>query len=207
MPMLMPRLMPTRAARGFTLLELLVAVSIFAVLAVLSYGSVRHMLSLDDGLQRATHRYEALRFAVVMMEQDLGAIAPRSVRDALGEAEPALRAGLKGELLTFTRRVPDSGHLDGSSALRRVRYRVADGSLYRDVWEVLDRTPDTSFRSQRLLRDVKSLKLRFFEGGSWVEFWPRDDNELSQNELPRGVEFTLEFNNALTLKRVIARPG
>lgn len=196
-----------RAARGFTLLELLVAISIFAVLAVLSYGSVRHMLTFDDGLQRATRRYEALRFAVVMMEQDLGAVAPRSVRDALGESEPALRAGLKGELLTFTRRVPEVGHFDGGPALRRVRYRVEGGSLYRDVWQVLDRTPDTSFHTQRLLRDVKSLKLRFFEAGAWLEFWPRDENALSQNELPLGVEFTIEFNNALTLKRVIARPG
>lgn len=196
-----------RAVRGFTLLELLVAISIFAVLAVLSYGSVQHMLTFDDGLQRATRRYEALRFAVVMMEQDLGAVAPRSVRDALGEPEPALRAGLKGELLTFTRRVPDVGIFDGGPALRRVRYRVEDGSLYRDVWEVLDRTPDTSFRTQRLLRDVKSLKLRFFEAGAWVEFWPRDENAISQSELPRGVEFTVEFNNALSLKRVIARPG
>ncbi len=196
-----------RAVRGFTLLELLVAIAIFAVLAVLSYGSVRHMLTFDDGLQRATRRYEALRFAVVMMEQDLSAVAPRSIRDALGEAEPALRAGLKGELLTFTRSVPDIGHFDGGPALRRVRYRVQDGSLYRDVWDVLDRTPDTGFHSQRLLRDVKSLKLRFFEGGSWVEFWPRDENALSQNALPKGVEFKLEFSNALTLRRVIARPG
>ena len=199
--------MSMRAARGFTLLELLVAISIFAVLAVLSYGSVRHMLTFDDGLQRATRRYEALRFAVVMMEQDLGAIAPRSVRDALGASEPALRAGLKGELLTFTRRVPDVALFGGGPALRRVRYRVQNGDLYRDVWDVLDRTPDTGFHSQRLLRDVKSLKLRFFEGGSWVEFWPRDENAVSQDQLPQGVEFKLEFSNALVLRRVVARPG
>lgn len=199
--------MAMRAARGFTLLELLVAISIFAVLAVLSYGSVRHMLSFDQGLRQATKRYEALRFAVVIIEQDLSAVAPRSVRDALGEPEPALRAGLKGELLTFTRRMPDIGHFDGGPALRRVRYRVQDGALYRDVWDVLDRTPDTTFRSQRLLRDVKALKLRFFESGAWVEFWPRDENSVSQDQLPRGIEFTLEFTNKLNLRRVVARPG
>lgn len=199
--------MHRRPSHGFTLLELLVAVSIFAVLATLSYGSVRHMLSFDDGLQRATRRYEALRFAVTLMEQDLSALAPRSVRDALGESEPALRAGLKGELLTFTRRMPDLGPFDGGPALRRVRYRVQDGDLYRDVWDVLDRTPDTAFHTQRLLRDVRALKLRFFESGSWVEFWPRDENAVSQAQLPRGVEFTLEFTNALRLRRVVARPG
>lgn len=193
--------------RGFTLLELLVAIAIFAVLATLSYGSVRHMLSFDDGLKRATRRYEHLRYAVVMLEQDLTALAPRGVRDALGAAEPALRAGLKGELLTFTRRVSDAGHFDGGPALRRVRYRVQDGSLYRDVWEVLDRTPETRFHSQRLLRDVQALKLRFFDSGAWVEFWPRDDNGVSDQQLPRGVEFKLEFKDKQSLRRVLARPG
>lgn len=196
-----------RGAGGFTLLELLVAITIFAVLAVLSFGSVRNMLSFDDGLKTATRRYEALRYAVVIMEQDLGAVAPRSVRDALGESEPALRAGLKGELLTFTRRVPDISHFEGGPALRRIRYRVQDGSLYRDVWDGLDRTPDTGLRTQRLLRDVKALKLRFFDGGGWLEFWPRDENAISQEQLPQGVEFSIEFNNALSLRRVVARPG
>lgn len=197
----------TRHIRGFTLLELLVAITIFAVLAVLSFGSVRNMLTFDEGLKTATRRADTLRYAVVIMEQDLGALAPRSVRDALGESEPALRAGLKGELLTFTRRVPDVSHFEGGPALRRIRYRVQDGNLYRDVWEGLDRTPDTGLRSQRLLREVKSLKLRFFDGGAWVEFWPRDENEVSQQQLPQGVEFNIEFKNALTLRRVIARPG
>lgn len=196
-----------RGAGGFTLLELLVAITIFAVLAVLSFGSVRNMLSFDDGLQSATRRYQALRYAVVILEQDLGAVAPRSVRDALGASEPALRAGLKGELLTFTRRVPDISHFDGGPALRRIRYRVQDGSLYRDVWDGLDRTPDTGLRTQRLLRDVKALKLRFFDGGGWLEFWPRDENAASQEQLPQGVEFSIEFNNALSLRRVVARPG
>ena len=196
-----------RGAGGFTLLELLVAITIFAVLAVLSFGSVRNMLSFDTGLQSATRRYETLRYAVVIMEQDLGAVAPRSVRDALGASEPALRAGLKGELLTFTRRVPDVSHFEGGPALRRIRYRVQDGSLYRDVWDGLDRTPDTGLHTQRLLRDVKALKLRFFDGGGWVEFWPRDENAASQEQLPQGVEFSIEFNNALSLRRVVARPG
>ncbi|MBK6660884.1 MAG: type II secretion system minor pseudopilin GspJ [Proteobacteria bacterium] len=199
--------MTTRTARGFTLLELLVAISIFAVLSTLSYGSVRHLLSFNDGLEHATRRYEALRFAIAIMEQDFAALAPRSVRDALGAPEPALRAGLKGELLTFTRRMPDLGPFDVGPALRRVRYRVQDGDLYRDVWDVLDRTPDSGFHSQRLLRDVKSLKLRFFESGAWVEFWPRDDNAVSQAELPHGVEFTLEMRDARRLRRVLARPG
>ncbi len=198
--------MTTRGSRGFTLLELLVAVAIFAVLSTLSYGGLRQVMSLDAGLAASSARQAALRHAVSVMEQDLGALAPRGVRDALGESEPALRAGLRGELLTFTRRVGDLVD-DGQPALRRVRYRLQDGALYRDVWDVLDRTPDTGFRSQRLLKEVGALELRFFDGETWTPFWPRDENEVAADGLPRGLEFRLRFADARTLRRVLEGPG
>lgn len=192
-------------ARGFTLLELLVALAIFAVLATLAYGGVRQLVRLDAGLADSSARQERLRYAVTLMEQDLSALVPRGVRDGLGEAEPALRAGLRGELLTFTRRVSNLGADDGQPALRRVRYRVQNHALYRDVWEVLDRTPDSGYHSQRLLRDVAALELRFFDAGAWLEFWPKDEG--AADLLPGGVEFRLRFTDRRVLRRVIARPG
>ena len=81
-------------APGFTLLELLVAVAIFAVLGTLGYGGLRHVITLDSGLATAAARQAELGLALLVLEQDFREAAQRSVRDELGQAEPALRAGL-----------------------------------------------------------------------------------------------------------------
>lgn len=194
-------------ARGFTLLELLVALAIFAVLATLAYGGLRHLLGFQAGLAASSARFERIQFALVLLEQDLRAAVARPVRDELGAREPAVRAGLQGELLTLTRRTALVGNTDVTSTLRRVRYRIVDGSLYRDVWDQLDRTPATTFSSRRLLRDVRALRLRFFANDAWVESWPLDDSSEAAEAVPTGIEFTFEFSNAETLRRVLVRPG
>ncbi|MGR8921204.1 MAG: type II secretion system minor pseudopilin GspJ [Gammaproteobacteria bacterium] len=194
------------AAGGFTLVELLVALAIFAVLSVLSYGGLRHVMRLDEGLRAATARHEGLELALVVIEQDLRHALPRGVRDALGDPEPALKAGLDGELLTLTRIAPDAALATESVALRRVRYRLnGDGVLYRDVWEQLDRTPATSFRSRRLLREVGGISLRFFSRDSWSEFWPRAEAGPAVDALPRGVEIGIDFGAGHTASRIVAR--
>src|SRR5690606_36727154 len=50
---------------GFTLLELLVALAIFAVMSVLAYGGPRHIHSLDSGLRSASGRLPGLELALL----------------------------------------------------------------------------------------------------------------------------------------------
>jgi general secretion pathway protein J len=197
----------TARARGFTLLELLVALAIFAVLAVLGYGGVRNLLRLEAGVTAAAERHERLKFALLMLEQDLGALAPRSVRDGLGEPEAALVAGIDGELLTLTRRVPELLDATRAPGLDRVRYRLDAGRLYREVWMELDRTPATERRSRRLLNEVSALRLRFYSDGEWREFWPPQAGAEALDTLPAGIEFVLEFSDRQSLRRLVMRPG
>ena len=196
---------PCRAP-GFTLLELMVAIAIFAVLSVLAYGGLRHLLKLEEGIRNASAQAERIRFAVLMLEQDLEAAAPRSVRDALGEREPALRAGLDGELLALTRAV---ALVPGEAgvALRRVRYRLENGALYRDTWAELDRTPATPLASRRVVGGVAGVRLRFVDGDQWREFWPVQDGSAGLDSVPAGVEFVLEFDDGRSVRRVLAWPG
>ncbi|MEQ8234308.1 MAG: type II secretion system minor pseudopilin GspJ [Gammaproteobacteria bacterium] len=204
-----------RSFGGFTLLELLVAVAIFTVLGVLAYGGLRNVVNLDAGLRDASQRYERLEFALLVIEQDLRHAAPRSVRDELGEQVPALRAGLEGDVLSLTRHAPRLPGYDERAALARVRYRLDDGSLYRDVWAQLDRTPGTTFSTRRLLDDVAALELRFFADGDWNSFWPPAGTTArgpigavaGADPLPAGVAVEITFDSGAQVRRVVARSG
>jgi general secretion pathway protein J len=164
-------------------------------------------VSLDSGLHAASTRHQGLELALLVIEQDLRAAVPRGVRDELGSTEPALHAGLGGVLLSLTRAVADVPVITRGAALTRVRYRLVDGALYRDVWAQLDRTPATEYRSRRLIEDVSAFELRFFGDASWSEFWPRADSGPATDRLPRGIEIGIAFGDGRTLRRVVARAG
>ncbi|MEQ8661111.1 MAG: type II secretion system minor pseudopilin GspJ [Gammaproteobacteria bacterium] len=203
----MRRRAPGRRQHGFTLLELLLAIAIFAVLSVLAYGGLRHVITLDAGLRVASTRHAEVELALLLLEQDFREAVPRGVRDELGGTVPALRAGLDGDLLVLTRRVPDLPTITRGAALARIRYRLEDGALYRDVWAQLDRTPATAYQTRRLLSDVQNLVLRFHGTASWSELWPPASGATLADLLPDGVEIVVEFAHGLSVRRVVVMAG
>ncbi len=195
--------MKVSGASGFTLLELLVALAVFAVMSVLTYGGLRQILSLDDGLQIASKRRGYLEAAVTILEQDLRQAVPRSVRDELGDIEPALRAGLVGETLVLTRAALGLPTAIQRTALGRVRYRFENGILYRDTYSDLDRTVESTYRTRRLLAGLSDFSLRFFADDVWSESWPRATGTQDRESLPHGIEITINFAEGLQFRRLL----
>lgn len=146
--------MRTPPARGFTLLELVVALAVFAVLATLAYGSLAQLLDARDRLASRAEALGRLQLAYSLLERDCQALVARPVRDELGDPEPPLRRAPDGSLeLTHG---AWSNPLDQPRAqVQRVRWQVRNGVLYRDAWPVLDRVPGSRPQSQRVLEDVQ----------------------------------------------------
>lgn len=141
-------------SRGFTLLELLVALAVFAVLATLAYGSLGRLLEARDTLAARAEALGRLQRVQALLARDCGALVQRPVRDELGDPEPALRRAPGGSLeLTHG---AFSNPLDQPRAqVQRVRWQVRDGVLYRDAWPVLDRVPGSRPQAQRMLDGVR----------------------------------------------------
>ena len=74
--------------RGFTLLEMIVAISIFSIIAIVSYASLNRFLDQRDWIETKNEKLKQLQIAYLVIGQDLRRLSPRIVRDGFGDAEP-----------------------------------------------------------------------------------------------------------------------
>jgi general secretion pathway protein J len=196
-------------ARGFTLVELLVALFITAILFAMGYGAMRQAIDNREGIEARQQRLVDVQRAMRTLVQDFAQLAPRPVRDELGSgSEPALLSGTPtGRIVTLTRGGWSNPAGVQRPTLQRVRYALADGTLRRESFPVLDAVAGVQPRGRDLLTDVKSVALRYRTELAWVDAWPPPQSlepvEKRNRLRPRAVEVTLELKDWGKLVRII----
>lgn len=200
--------------RGFTLLELLVALAVFAILAAAAYGGLRNVLFTRAAVEAENRRLAAAQLTFHRLEQDIEQTVPRGIRDEYGDPQPALLGGeLAGEVLMLTRAGWDNPLDQPRANLQRVAYRLRDGRLWRLYWEVLDRGGPIEPREIVLLDRVRELRVRFLDpDDAWRNDWPpppASDEERKQqpDPLPRAVEISLTLEDWGEITRLLPLPG
>ncbi len=185
------------------MLELLIAISIFSVMAAMAYGGLRQMLEGNKLLERSANELDSLQRTFLFIQQDLEQIVPRSVRDEFGTQEEALHSGLGDGVLHLTRGGVN-GTIRGGSDLRRVEYQLIEGSLERLVWSVLDRVHGSTSNRMRLMDGVQGITLRFLKydkPDDWQDYWPPGP-EVSDTTLPKAVEVTINTDKYGAVSRL-----
>ena len=187
-----------RSIRGFTLLELLVALAVFAIMATAAYSGLRNVLFTRAAVEEQSRRLAAVQLAVYRLEQDVEQTLARGIRDEYGDPQPALHGGaLTSDALTLTRAGWDNPLGQSRATLQRVAYRLREGRLWRLHWQVLDRGGLVEPRETLLLDRVREFKVRFLDAeDAWQNDWPLpDDNDEAERRdsaaLPRAVEVKL----------------
>ena len=198
--------------RGFTLLEVLVAVGVFAVFSALAYGSLTRLLESRDRIDSERVFWRDLALAFTQIEDDLSMARPRTVRDVYGNPLPAFRGQPvdprpQGEpSLAFTR---GGLFVLGNSTrpdLQRTGYRLHDGKLARLVWPALDQPTQIEPNSIVLLEHVTEMQVRFYvKDAGWVDQWPQPNAPLTG--LPAAVEFTLTLEGRGQVQRILRVNG
>lgn len=191
---------------GFTLIELMVALAIFAILALLAYGGLSGMLSTRAQSDVHSEALRKLQLAYRTLERDIDQWVPREVRDEFAQVKPAMTAGNEiGAALELTRGGWRNPAEQPRSTLQRVAYSVQDNTLVRSSWLNLDRPPDAQPVEQELLAGVSELRLRFLDSGDvWQERWPPP----GQTVLPPGAPSTaIPVPRAVELVLVTERWG
>lgn len=186
--------------RGFTLLELLVAVFVSAVMFSLGYAALNQAVAQQDRLNAAQQSLSDVQRAVRLLSQDVMQMMPRPVRDELGRTlEPALILDPRqNSLMTLSRGGQSTALGESRGRLLRVRYVLEGGQLIRLSTPVLDRTAASpSWRRRVLLDGVEGLQIRALDStGVWLESWPQ------QAALPQGSA----IDESAALDRLRTRP-
>jgi len=195
-------------SRGFTLLEILVAVGVFAIFSALAYGSLDRILDSRDRIDTERRFWRQLAIAFTIMEDDLAMARGRTVRDNYGNP----RAAFIGQAvdtrpqgdpaMSFTRGgvfvLSDSTRPD----LLRVGYRLTDGKLLRVTWPALDQPNQSQPQSTSLLDHVTEMRVRFYTtNGGWLDVWPPPGGDLAL--LPAAVELTITIDGRGQYQRIL----
>jgi general secretion pathway protein J len=205
----------TRAAiGGFTLLELIVALFVTAVMFAVGYGALMQAVAQRDGITQTQSRLAEMQRALRIIANDIAQTTPRPVRDGIGNTQlPALQSeDGSGALLSLTRGGEGQALASGRTTLRRVQYRLEDGQLVRLSWPVLDPVQGLEPRRRELLSQVDRVELRYLQtDGQWQRTWPNvtlvgaEPRRLDRNR-PQAVEVVIETRDMGRLMRLIEIP-
>jgi general secretion pathway protein J len=180
---------------GFSLIELLVALAVFATMAALAYGGLDSVARTRAELGRQQDAFRDLVRGVGLIERDLRQAIARPVRGNYGEPLPALM-GNSGQI-EFTRTGFANPQAEPRSNLERVLYEFDDDALKRGVFPVLDRAPATAPKLVTLRGNVDTFRLRYLDASNrWGDTWPplRQADAGAPDllaQLPRAVEFRI----------------
>lgn len=199
-------------SRGFTLLELLIAVAIFAITGAMAYTGLQQVLDQQHGTEAQSQRLADVQKAYMIMQRDLEQLVRRGIRNEFGDSVGALVGGSGYTGMEFSR----TGYANPAgfvrSDMQRVAYIPDQDTLLRRTWRVLDRAQDSLPDEQVLITGMQRLSLRFLDqNGNWQDSWPPQQVQaatttVAVDDLPRAIEAELELDDLGTLRWLFVVP-
>ncbi|MCP1673037.1 general secretion pathway protein J [Natronocella acetinitrilica] len=195
-----------RAQRGFTLIEVMVAMTIFAVLSAMAYTGLRAVADAREHLDAQAERLKIVQQAFIVVERDFQHAVARSIRDGFGDPRAAMISDDIADL-EFTRSGRSNPLGQVRSELVRIAYRIDEGELVRLTWGVLDQQVEPPRDDTPLLEGVEDLAFRYLDdGNAWQEIWPPAGQGRGTTVIPRAIEMTVELEDLGTIVRIFRLP-
>jgi len=191
--------------QGFTLLELLIASIIFAIMALMAYGGLDNVIRNSQSSKQALMRLQQIQHTVSVLNRDLTQIVKRDIRDEYGNRLTYLStADNIDNLIEFTRggRVNPANLI--RSSLLRIAYRFEEEKLIRLQWPHVDRAPGVESKQTVLLDEVEDVRLRFLnQNAEWQDQWPPLGASASPPTL-LAIEITVQMKDWGDIRRLYA---
>ncbi|MCB4791513.1 MAG: prepilin-type N-terminal cleavage/methylation domain-containing protein [Elusimicrobia bacterium] len=181
--------------KGFTLLELLISITILVMVITTVYAAFSTGLKAQKKQEEANYRNQSLRQAWRMMARDLRcAYVSDTNKNAIFIGEHNTGAG-NSDKITFVTALPGTGSKYGGLAV--VSYYVSPGKgLIKENKGFPSYAPEeTEGRLFEAAPLVKSLDITYFDGKNWSEEWGTENSKISSFSLPLQVQIKFVFEN------------
>jgi len=193
-----------KRALGFTLIEIMIAVAIFAVIASIVGPALIQFLEIREKAGAKQEQLEGLQKTFLFLANDLRYANNRLGKDEFGDPADATMVVGDDNLMELTASYPDL-NLGGLGVPRKVSWQLDDGVLQRIQSPVLDPDGDTRILKQSLLSNVRDveIELSIVEDG-------RDNTSKKwdeQTRLPDKISITLTMNNKTEYHRIFTMLG
>ena len=186
---------------GFTLIEMLVGLSIFALLASAGVGLLRVSADTQQAVDESLGEQAGIERIALLLDSDLSQVVDRPSATPSGGD----RAAFSGSETTmqFVRGGVIALDTRARSDLRRVGWGVEAGTLKRLTFEQVDggddRLPDAA-----LMDGVSGFALAYRNAaGDWVSSWP----DATGDPMPRAVRVTLQAERVPETVMIVALPS
>ncbi len=198
-----------RASAGFTLVEMLVAVGILAMISVLIYGAFSGMRRSKEGIERVNDRYREGRLAMDRISRELSS-AYQSLQVPLDQAIAVQKTAFIGtqgspadrvDFNSFSNRRIDANSHESDQC--EISYFGSENPKQQGVTDLVrrlsthpDLDPTKGGRVEVLATDIDLFKLKYLDPmtGEWVDTWDSTQAIGQPNRMPLQVQVVLVLN-------------
>lgn len=193
--------------QGFTLIEILLALFIFAIIALITTATLHSVIATNERLTRHYDRLQELQFTSMVMENDISQIINRSIITNTGNIAPALI----GEYtkVEFTRAgIVNPFQQQQQSNMQRVAYYLNNQQLIRATWSNLDQLPSDKVNEKILLTHVTRIEFGYVGStNGFAQNWFLINNTKIYMAMPRAIQVKITLSDLGEFTLLIPLPN
>lgn len=181
---------------GFTLIEVLVALAVFSILAVMTSSAMYRAFTIKDRVSLQTGQLNNLQLALIIMNKSIYQATNRAVRVGSMKLQSALTGTRHHVELTHGGLI-NPGNLEKESTLQRIAYRCQNKQLIQRTWTALDTINPNQYQDKTLLSNLVLCHFSYLN----TSLQPLAEWQQKQaaSPLPKAIQLTLAYQKQYPL--------
>lgn len=192
---------------GFTLIEILVALFIFTIVAIIMTHALHTVFSSQTATDQRSERLAELQTTLLLVSRDLEQSINRPTTNNQGAKIAAFIGASQSVQFTHGGLANPQGQAQRST-LQRTEYFIENNFLIRRTWPALDQEKRTLPDQRKLMGDVSDLRFVYYnEAGNSFTRWPPAEQKSQTEALPHAVKITLVIKKWGSISQLYLTPG